>query len=113
MSGTKPHLASITLMRVPGASRRTSAPRASCRPPPKATPCTAAITGTAKLRQPMATNCGLLAEPCVRGNKRSCALAVPSDVCAMPAKRPVSSPAQKALPSPYSTTARKPGVACS
>ena len=55
MSGMRPCLISMTDMRVSGATMRMSAPSAICRPPPKATPCTAAITGTGKVRQPQAT----------------------------------------------------------
>ncbi len=46
MSGTRPHLISITAIRTSGAAIRMSAPSAICRPPPKQTPWTAAITGT-------------------------------------------------------------------
>ena len=45
MSGIRPHLISSTDIRASGATMRMSAPSAICRPPPKATPWMAAITG--------------------------------------------------------------------
>ena len=46
MSGTMPQRISMTEKRVPGAAMRISAPAMICSPPPNATPCTAAITGS-------------------------------------------------------------------
>ena len=46
MSGTNPHLTSITDRRASGAAILMSAPSAICRPPPRQLPCIAAITGT-------------------------------------------------------------------
>ena len=51
MSGTRPCLASITENSESGVAKRKSAASASCSPPPKQRPCTAAITGTRSLRQ--------------------------------------------------------------
>ena len=99
MSGTNPQRISITAQRVSGWIIRISAPDMMFRPPPNATPCTAAITGTGSVRQPQAACCGILVSPCVR--------AIRSIGLSLLAKLDRSNPAQKALPSPDTTTTRK------
>src|SRR5580692_11796298 len=86
-----------------------SGPRATWKPPPKATPCTAAITGTGTSRQTQAAYCARLATPWLRA-PRPASLTVerPRGPSAIWPKLPMSSPAQKARPSPLSTTARTP-----
>ena len=86
-----------------------SAPSAIWKPPPNATPCTAAITGTGSSRHSQAHCCGRLAMPWVRVvRSRTPGTASPS--CFMAAKLAMSRPAQKALPSPDSTTQRRPFI---
>ena len=99
MSGTNPQRISITAQRVSGWIIRISAPDMMFRPPPNATPCTAAITGTGRVRQPQAACCGILVSPYVR--------AIRSIGLSLLAKLDRSNPAQKALPSPDTTTTRK------
>ena len=53
----------ITDILASGATMRMSAPSASCRPPPKAAPCTAAITGTGTSRHTVAMRCGAFEMP--------------------------------------------------
>src|ERR1700731_3378576 len=53
MSGTRPHLISMIDIRASGVRKRMSAPSASWKPPPNATPWIAAITGTGSCRQPV------------------------------------------------------------
>ena len=89
-------------MRVSGCATRMSAPDSSWNPPPIATPCTAAITGTGNSRQPVQTNCASLDGPRLRSDSFS-----PEPPPAIDA---MSSPAQKARPSPDSTTARTSGI---
>ena len=103
MSGTRPHFISMTDMRESGATILTSAPLAICRPPPKHTPCTAAITGMGNWRQPMATAWNRLALPCVRS---ASFFAAPGESLSPAPIALISRPAQKALPSPDSTTTR-------
>mmetsp|Transcript_10179 Transcript_10179/g.20736 ORF Transcript_10179/g.20736 Transcript_10179/m.20736 type:complete len:253 (-) Transcript_10179:401-1159(-) len=50
ISGMMPHLDSMTDSLAVGEQMRMSAPSATCRPPPKQTPCTAAITGAGTRR---------------------------------------------------------------
>ncbi len=106
ISGTRPHLISMIDIRASGERNRMSAPSVSWKPPPKATPCTAAITGTGSSRQPHTAYCGSLTIPRVRSAR------LPRRPDPLPAfmvsKRLVSRPAQKARPSPERTTARKP-----
>src|SRR5918999_270443 len=52
MSGTRPHLISMIDIRASGVRNRMSAPSASWKPPPNATPWIAATTGTGSWRQP-------------------------------------------------------------
>src|SRR4051812_8825115 len=105
MSGTSPHLASMTLRRASGAAMRTSAPRAICSPPPKTLPCSAAITGTGRSIQSVHTRCTTLPRcPSSRARTSSSDTGpVISDA--------TSSPEQKLGPAPCRTTARTPGVA--
>jgi len=110
MSGTRPHLISMIDIRASELRKRMSAPSESWKPPPKATPCTAAMTGTGSWRQPHTACCGKLAWPCVRlVRSRFSPPGIPLPPFSfMAAKRPMSSPAQKARPSPDRTTARTP-----
>jgi uncharacterized MAPEG superfamily protein len=78
---------------------RMSAPSITWKPAPNATPCTAAITGIGKVRQPQAAFWKLFAMPCVRGMRSRSAGSSPSS-------RARSMPAQNARPSPESTTQR-------
>src|ERR1700730_117522 len=109
ISGTKPHLVSMMPNRVPGATYRKSAPRASWKPPPKAAPWTAAITDTGSSRQIQTMCWAKLAMPCVRwlrsANGR---ILLPSAAAVILS---TSSPAHNARPSPDITTARTPGSA--
>ena len=82
-----------------------------CDPAPKATPCTAAITGTASSRQPHATYCMSFTMPRVRSARLAPELLVPGSRA--PAMLARSSPAQKARPSPDRTTTRSPAIAFS
>mmetsp|Transcript_31716 Transcript_31716/g.92143 ORF Transcript_31716/g.92143 Transcript_31716/m.92143 type:complete len:203 (-) Transcript_31716:48-656(-) len=107
MSGTSPHLASITLRLASGWAKRKSAPRAICSPPPKQMPWTAAMTGTGRVRQRKATSWARFAIlPWGRSSNREAFKGF--DITDL-----ISSPAQKALPSPLRTTARTPGMLCS
>ena len=93
-----------------------SAPRMSWKPPPKATPCTAAITGTGISRHTRTAYCARLETPWVRFSRRPPPSAgeLPSDEpLAILPKLPMSSPAQKARPSPEITTQRTSGFAAS
>src|SRR3546814_6330789 len=58
MSGTSPQCVSRIAKRVVGAAIRMSAPDMIWKPPPNATPWTAAITGIGNIRQPHVTCCG-------------------------------------------------------
>ena len=110
MSGTRPHLISMIDIRASGVRKRMSAPSASWKPPPKATPWIAAITGTGSCRQPHTACWGKLASPWVRAERsRFSPPAIPlPPVSFIAAKRPISRPAQNARPSPDNTTARTP-----
>ena len=107
MSGTRPHLISRTAIRTSGVTKRMSAPRASWNPPPKATPCMAAITGTVCSRQTMTACWAWLDPPSVRLGVTRPAPPRRSPEAIL-AKLPMSRPAQKARPSPDSTMARTP-----
>ena len=87
-----------------------SAPSASWKPPPNATPWIAAITGTGSCRQPHTACCGKFASPWVRADRsRFSPPAIPlPPLSFIAAKRPMSRPAQNARPSPDNTTARTP-----
>jgi hypothetical protein len=61
MSGISPHLASMMLNRQVAVEKRKSHPRAICRPPPRHTPWTHAITGTGRVRHSQATLCAKFA----------------------------------------------------
>src|SRR6185437_6793826 len=88
-----------------------SAPSATWKPPPNATPCTAAITGTGSSRQTQQAYWARLATPWLRAPRPA---SLPATVdwargpSAMRPKLPMSRPAQNARPSPDSTTARTP-----
>ena len=110
MSGTRPQCTSRTDSCVSGWTMRMSAPRAICRPPPRAWPCTAAITGTGSschtqqtcwprwVMPPGVIAPGLPSPPTGRSS--------PPAIAANDEK---SRPAQNDAPSPDSTTARTPG----
>src|SRR5580658_5678413 len=88
-----------------------SAPRQTWKPPPNATPCTAAITGTGSSRHTQQAYCARLAGPWLRAPRPASFPATvdcPRGPSVMRPKLPMSSPAQKARPSPESTTARTP-----
>src|SRR3990167_10949312 len=78
-------------------------------PAPKATPWTAAITGTGSSRQPQAAYWALFAIPLVRSARPPPALLAPGSRSLLRLER--SSPAQKARPSPDRTTTRRPAIA--
>ncbi len=105
MSGTSPQCVSRIAKRVPGAAMRMSAPDMIWKPPPSATPWTAAITGIGRLRQPIETCCTKLA-PFQGRSVRS----RPEPPVAM---LPMSSPAQKPRPSPDRTATRTSCIAAS
>ena len=98
MSGTSPQWVSRIAKRVPGAAMRMSAPDMIWKPPPNATPCTAAITGIGNCRQPQETCCGRIDSLGIALGRST-----PEPPAAMLA---MSSPAQKPRPSPDSTTQR-------
>src|SRR3546814_9696095 len=66
MSGTSPQCVSRIAKRVVGAAIRMSAPDMIWKPPPNATPWTAAITGIGNIRQPHVTCCGKIAPSALR-----------------------------------------------
>jgi len=107
MSGTRPHLISSTDILASGATMRMSAPSAICRPPPRALPVTAAMTGTGISVQTYAARCPVArAGPPPGGSSTRALSRSPSRIAA---NEPKSRPAQKSGPSPDSTTARAPG----
>ena len=107
MSGTRPQRISSTDIRASGATMRMSAPSAICRPPPRALPVTAAMTGTGTSVQTYAARCpALLAGPEPGGRSTWTLSRSPPRIAW---KAPKSRPAQKSGPSPDSTTARTPG----
>ena len=107
MSGTRPHLISSTDILASGATMRMSAPRAICRPPPRALPVTAAMTGTPISVQTYAARCPVArAGPALGGSSTRALSRSPSRIAA---NEPKSRPAQKSGPSPDSTTARTAG----
>ena len=110
MSGTMPHFISITAICTSGPAMRMSAPNASWQPAPKTGPCSAAITGTGTRVQIIATSCHwfVVPSPWLRGT-RAAAGSSPIDL----PNPPMSMPAQKARPSPDSTTARASEAATS
>ena len=111
MSGTSPQRPSMIDSRASGATKRMSAPRASCSPPPKATPCTAAMTGMGASCQAQATRCAALARDSASRAVRSPLAARRSPASSIAWNDVKSSPAQNARPSPESTTARTDGSA--
>ncbi len=108
ISGLMPQRISRMDMRTSGATKRMSQPAASWIPAPKATPCTAAMTGTGSSRQPH-TACWALWV--MRSFSISPMLLVllspPPAIDWNPEK---SRPAHQAGPLPDSTTARNPSV---
>ena len=93
MSGTRPHLPSITLSRASGAAIRTSAPSAICRPPPKQLPWTAAMTGTGRSIQSVHARCA-------RFDRRPSRSRMSSSEIGPLISEATSSPEQKLGPSP-------------
>ncbi len=110
-SGTRPQRISMIAIRVSGWTMRMSAAAMIWLPAPNATPCTAAITGTGISRQPHAAYWALLTMPFVRSARVPPALLAPGSRSLLRLDR--SSPAQKARPSPDSTTTRSPALALS
>ncbi len=119
MSGTRPHLISSTDIRASGVTMRRSAPSATCSPPPRAFPVTAAMTGTGTSVHTYAARCPAplagprgpgRAEPSPGGRSTWALGRSPSR---MARNQPKSRPAQKSGPSPDSTTARTRGSALS
>src|SRR5262245_51870505 len=110
MSGTRPHLISMTESRASGDTKRTSAASAIWSPPPKATPWIAATTGTGISVHTQAARCAKLAGLSGRRARRS---AAPPPPPPRPMKLATSSPALKARPSPERTTARSERSAAS
>ena len=110
MSGTMPHFISITAKRASGAAMRISAPSASCMPAPKQTPWIAAITGSSIRCQIIATSCHwfVVPSPWLRGISISA-----GSLPIIPESPVMSIPAQKARPSPESTTQRASEAATS
>ncbi len=110
ISGTIPHFISITANLASGAAMRISAPSASWIPAPKQTPWMAAITGISMRDQTIATSCHwfVVPLPWLRGIKSSA-----GSFPIMPDRPEMSIPAQKALPSPESTTQRASDAATS
>ena len=100
MSGMIPHLPSSTDQVESGDAMRKSAASAIWSPPPRQWPCTAAMTGTGSRRQAQQASWNVLVPRHGRGTnaaatRRGSAITVAK-----------SRPAQKASPSPSSTTAR-------
>ena len=107
MSGIRPQRTSSTDIFTSGATMRMSAPSAIWNPPPSATPWTAAITGAGiSCHTNAACWPGFVISPPRRGVTFSRFVSLSP---AIAWNEPKSRPAQKARPSPDSTTARTDG----